>query len=77
MNKKYIFKMVWRGWFAGVTAIFTPLFILVAILSPETPKQMLLAVPLIPLVAAVQGAMFGGLVILGLTIWPSKKSVQI
>lgn len=34
---------------------------------------MLFSVLLIPLIAGLQGAIAGGLVLLGLTIWPLKK----
>lgn len=72
MNKKLIFKLVWRGWFVGVSALFTPLFLFAALFSPHAPREMLFSVPLIPVIAAMQGVMAGGLVVLGLTIWPPK-----
>ena len=73
MKKSFIFKMVWRGWFVGATAIFTPLFLLAALFAPDAPKEMAFAVLLVPFIAALQGVMFGGLVVLGLTIWPPKS----
>lgn len=73
MDKSFIFKMVWRGWFVGATIIFIPLIMLTIMLSPEAPKSILLSVFLIPLIAALQGLIVGGLVILGLTIWPPKN----
>lgn len=68
-----IFKFVWRGWVVGVTAVFLPLFILAALLNPEAPENMVYGIPLIPVIAAFQGAIVGSLVVLGLKIWPPKE----
>jgi hypothetical protein len=73
MNKKLIFKLVWRGWFIGASTLFTPLFLFVALFGTEVPREMLFSVPLIPVIAALQGVVAGGLVVLGLTIWPPKN----
>ena len=72
MDRTQVFKLVWRGWFVSVTAIFTPLFAILALL-PGTPSVPLFSVPIIPLVAALQGVLVGALVLLGLTIWPSER----
>jgi len=74
MSKGEIFKLVWRGWFAGATVLFLPLFILMAAFMPEAPKNIWLAVVMVPFISALQGVMIGGLVLLGLLVWPPKKA---
>jgi hypothetical protein len=71
MDRTQVFKLVWRGWFVGVSAIATPLFAILALL-PDAPPVPLFFVPIVPLVAALQGLLVGALVLIGLTIWPSK-----
>lgn len=71
MDRAQVFKLVWRGWFVGVSAIFTPLFAILALL-PDGPSVPLFSVPIVPLVAALQGVLVGALVLLGQIIWPSK-----
>ena len=72
MNKGVLFKHVWRGWFVGVSVLFTPLFLLAALFAPDAPPQMMFGVFMIPIIAAFQGVFAGGLVLLGVTIWPVK-----
>lgn len=72
MDRSLVFQLIWRGWFVGVTAIFTPLFAILGLL-PNTPSVPLIFLPIVPLVAALQGVLIGGLVLLGLTIWPPKN----
>lgn len=74
MDKGVLFKHVWRGWFVGVSVIFTPIFLLAALFSPDTPPQMAIGALMVPVIAALQGVMFGGLVVLGVSIWPLKES---
>ncbi|GJM05204.1 MAG: hypothetical protein DHS20C09_11950 [marine bacterium B5-7] len=72
MEKGKVFKLVWRGWFVGVSAIFTPLFILGLLVEPSFEAVPLYGVILVPVIAAFQGVMAGGLVCLGLAIWPQR-----
>lgn len=72
MDKKTIFKMVWRGWFIGGTVVLVPMILLTIILTPQLPISALLAILLVPVITAFQGVIFGGIVILGLVIWPLK-----
>ncbi len=67
-----MFKSVWKGWSVGVSVVFTPLLILAALLAPEPPPGIWYAIPLVPAIACLQGIMVGGLVCLGLKIWPAK-----
>ena len=73
MERIELFKQVWRGWFVGVSVLITPLALLAALLAPETPPQMVFGVLMIPVIAAAQGIIVGGLVLLGLTIWPFER----
>ena len=68
-----MFKKVWKGWTVGVSAVFTPILFLVALIQPDAPKSMLLAVPLVPVIAAGQGVLIGGIVCIGLKILSLKK----
>ena len=72
-----VFSLVWRGWFAGVLVIFLPLWLLgivVLVISGSWGQvlPMLGGLLMLPLIAAGQGALIGGLVLLGLHIWPPK-----
>ena len=67
-----LFTKIWRGWAVGVSAVFVPIFLLVAVLSDETPDQLIYVIPVVPLVAALQGLLVAALVVLGLKIWPPK-----
>jgi len=44
-----LFRLIWRGWFLGVIALFFP-------------------------VAAGQGIVIGAVTILGLILWPGRKT---
>ena len=72
MENITLFKLVWRGWFVGASILFIPLFLLLVLFGPEIPKESLLAIPLIPIITAVQGVFVGILVLLGVSIWPLK-----
>ena len=72
MDRAQVFKLVWRGWFVGVSAIATPLFAIHSLLA-AAPSVPLYFLPIVPLIAALQGLLVGALVLLGLTIWPSKQ----
>jgi hypothetical protein len=74
MDKGYIFKAVWRGWFVGATAFFVPLFLLAAVFAPEAPQEVWLAPLMVPVITAVQGVVLGGIVVLGLSLWPLKQA---
>ncbi|WKD48223.1 hypothetical protein [Microbulbifer spongiae] len=68
-----MFKQIWKGWTTSVSVIFTPLFLIVALVQPDAPENMLLAVPLVPVMAAGQGVFIGAMVCLGLKILSFKK----
>lgn len=72
VNKTEIFKLVWRGWFIGATALLVPAFLIVALVN-DLPGEFFLVPLLVPLISAMQGVLVGGLVVLGLTIWPAKS----
>jgi hypothetical protein len=73
MSLSTVFKFVLRGWFLGVSVIFTPVLMLVSIFNPDVPKEMAFAIPLVPAIAAMQGIMVGGIVVLGLKLWQPKE----
>jgi len=68
-----MFKKVWLGWTIGVSVVFVPVFILVSLVQPDAPKSMLFAIPILPLIAAFQGVLIGGLVCLGLKVQSKFK----
>ena len=72
MEKSTIFKLVWRGWFVGASILFIPFFLFIVIFGQNIPIESLLAIPLIPIITAVQGIFVGALVLLGVIIWPPK-----
>ncbi len=73
-----LFRVVWTGWFYGVVAMFLPfaaaVTVLVAFSRPAEAGQGLLAVILVPLIAAGQGVIVGGIVLLGL--WIHRRVVD-
>ncbi|MGB5628647.1 MAG: hypothetical protein WBM57_04720 [Woeseiaceae bacterium] len=71
-----IFKVVWRGWFYGVLVIFLPFFTVAAlIIGFGAGKWEALLYPImVPLIAAVQGAIAGWLVLLGLKVRPPTNT---
>ena len=73
-----MFGLVWRGWFAGLLVIMLPLWLLATIAALVTGErgavQMLGGIVLLPLIAAGQGVLVGGLVVLGLKVWPRKAT---
>jgi hypothetical protein len=73
-----VFGLVWRGWFAGVMVIFLPIAIIAILITAlrgawNETLQMSLGLIAVPVIAAGQGLIAGGLVALGLTVWPKKK----
>ncbi|WP_444911337.1 hypothetical protein [Microbulbifer sp. PAAF003] len=68
-----MFKQVWKGWTASVSVIFTPLILIAALIQPDAPENLLLAVPLVPVIAAGQGVLIGALVCFGLKILSFKN----
>ena len=68
-----MFKQVWKGWTIGVSIVFTPLFFIAALVQPDAPASMLLAVPLVPVIAAFQGVLIGATICLGLKVLSFKK----
>ncbi|WP_153067377.1 hypothetical protein [Steroidobacter cummioxidans] len=71
-----VFRLVWRGWFFGVMAIFLPLFLAFGILivlpgyTKQSPAEYFLSLFLLPLIAAGQGA--GAFVLFGLRVRPPR-----
>lgn len=76
VSREIVFKLVMRGWFAGVFVIFVPILLIAsvarAIAAPALWGEALLGFLLVPLIAAGQSVIVGGLVVLGLTVWPPK-----
>ena len=73
-----VFKLVWRGWFYSVLVIFFPIFAFGALAGLATGDrdvgiEPILIVLLVPVIAAMQGVMVGGIVLLGLKIRPPKE----
>jgi hypothetical protein len=72
-----VFGLVWRGWFAGLLTIFLPVWIFAMLTFALTGRweEMLPALgglAMMPAIAAIQGLIAGGLVSLGLRVWPPK-----
>jgi hypothetical protein len=70
---------VWRGWFAGLLVIFLPFWLLGVVVfliggNWTQMPQMLGGLVALPLIAAGQGVLAGGLVLLGLKVWPPKPA---
>ena len=68
-----MFSTIWKGWFYGVTAIFLPITLLASIVvifagGNESPLEMILSVFMVPIIAAIQGVIVGGIVVFGLFI---------
>jgi len=74
MTSGELFKRVWKGWFVGASIIFAPLFLLSALLRPDAPPSMALAVLGVPAITAFQGVIIAGIVVLGAKIWPVKSN---
>lgn len=79
ISRSSLFKLVFRGWFSGVLVIFVPIGVLaiVAIVLRGSWDQLfeaLLGLAMMPLIAAGQGVVAGGLVVLGLTVRPPKQT---
>ena len=68
-----MFKQIWKCWTVAVSVVFTPLFLIAALVQPDVPGNMLLAVPLVPVIAAGQGVLIGAAVCFGLKILAIKK----
>jgi hypothetical protein len=71
VGKWQLFKLIWRGWFVAGTVLFSPI-LLVLSLTGDRPRELLIAVFMAPLIFALQGLLFGALVLLGLRIWPPR-----
>lgn len=78
-----LFKLIVTGYAIGVMALFSPIYILLsifALLGSATgvdPWPILLGPVILPVVAVLQGLMIGGLVVLGLKIYRSKRRIEI
>ena len=78
VTKSDVFKTVWRGWFFGVLVIFLPVFALTSLIAllgggGDDRWEMAFGVLLVPLIAAGQGVLAGGLVLLGLSVAPPRR----
>lgn len=87
------FKLVAAGYFLGALGIFLPLFLLITVVSiaaglPPTfngaPVSgsagiLLTVLPLImlPVIFAMQAVMFGGLAVLGLWLYQTRRPIRI
>jgi len=74
-----IFSIIWRGWFIGVTVIFMPISLIAGVAallsrSQENSFEILAGVVMVPIIAAMQGIIISGIILLGLKLWPPKKS---
>ncbi|MFV8783210.1 hypothetical protein ACNKU7_12385 [Microbulbifer sp. SA54] len=67
-----LFAKIWRGWSVGVSVLFLPVLLVVSLMADETLDQFMYVIPAVPLIAAFQGFLVAGLVMLGLKIWPLK-----
>ncbi len=63
-----MFKQIWKGWTIGVSIIFIPFLILSALLQADVPKSMIFAIPLVPVIAALQGVLIAAVICLGLKV---------
>jgi hypothetical protein len=78
-----LFRVIATGYALGVIAIFGPLFALIAVFTlfgfpVEGPKWHVLMFPLLlPLIAVMQAFIFGGIVLLGLTVYRWYGRIQI
>lgn len=70
-----VFKLVWTGWFWGAGSIFGVLFAVAALIS-RAPEG-LVAVVVVPLIAAGQGAICGGVIAFGLWLYREVDSRRI
>ena len=75
-----LFRLVWRGWFVGVIAIFLPTFLLFGFTivvpgyhSELRPAEYFLGLLVLPFIAAGQALIVGALVSLGLKIRPPRE----
>ena len=72
-----LFSLIWRGYFVGATLIILPLTIIILIgnlfaMGSEFQWPMIFAPVMGVGIAALQGVIVGGLVLLGLRIYPPK-----
>ena len=74
-----VFRLVWRGWFAGVLSIFVPIWAIAVIVvvvsrSWEELAPAVVGLILLPIIAAMQGIIVGGVVTLGQVVWRRKSA---
>ena len=75
---KELFRLAWQGSFIGTCVIFLPVVIIVALTSMfsnvnEESTNALRALVIVPLAAFFQGPFIGGIILLGIKLWPPKK----
>jgi len=71
-----LFRLIWRGWFVGATVTFIPIFFVIDLVARPgfSLSQYLLLLALLPIMNAINGAIFGGQIILGLFLVPPRKA---
>ena len=78
-----LFRTVALGYAIGVVTIFGPIVLLVSVLAffgtplGEGGKSILLLPILLPVIAAIQGVIFGSVCVLGLVIYGTKRQIII
>jgi hypothetical protein len=74
LSRVYIFKLVWRGWFAGSLILLLPVWLLALLATVFTGAWNDLgsvagSVVLIPPLAALLAVLVAGVVLLGIRLW--------
>ena len=77
ISGREIFRLVWRGYFFFVLAVMTPFSILllpiIYFLGPQGASPSMIMLPVMfPLVGALQGVIFGVIILTGLIIRPPR-----
>lgn len=74
MDNGNSFIFIWRGWFIAATLFFLPIISLFFIFEPEQRGEIWPALFMIPIIVALQGAIFAGMVILGNKLWSLTRA---
>jgi hypothetical protein len=71
-----LFRLVWRGWFVGATVTFIPIFFVIDLVARPgfSLSQYLVLIVVFPILNAINGAIFGGQILLGLFLVPPQKA---
>lgn len=79
-----LFGLVWTGWFWGTCAIFLPIFVVLSLIGIPisiaggefaSAVGILAPIVMVPLIAAGQGVLVTGLVLLGL--WVRRRAYAL